>query len=491
MENRALKQALLTLAHPLTVGAVLVLLLNDVVLRWRWSSWMTGKLGDVAWLFFAPLAAAVVVALVLPRRLPHRSTWVGALALGLVAVPFTLGNTWPAALEGMRTVYRQVLGSEPSMVGDPSDLLALPVLFLTWGLWRSVDVTSRRAPRRAWALLLLASLATLGNGAAPDYGILCLSRMDGEVAATGGPWQPEHAFLSDDGGLTWREGPRAGEELACPEPPKPRTLEVPGSSETYRFERGVRIEVSRDGGQTWTTAFDLGGLEARTAYRQTVQGTSDTLGPGPFDALIDPTTGNLVLAMGREGVLMRTADGEWEWAAVGPYRYVPLETIDQVAVLLQGEIWLAVALALVTFAGWSSQMRGPWAVGLVVALGLAWCVTATAARPATVTGYVSPLAFFPTVALALLAIPLAAWQGWRGYKASATVPLGAAVMGLGAGAAYLAPLVLWGFGLVPRYTQALWGALVLVALSWVPVAYQVIRGQRWGEEEDGEGRGAG
>ncbi len=482
MKNTALRRAALALAHPLTVGAIAVLLLNDQVLRWRWPSWITGKLGDVAWLFFAPLAVALVIALILPRRMPSRSHWVMALAVGLVGVPFALGNVWSPAMDAMRAVYRTALGSEPLMVSDPTDLLTLPVLFLSWRWWHSIDVTGEGVPRRAWGLLILASLATLGNAAAPDYGILCLREKNGEIVAAGGPWQFQGPFVSRDGGLTWREEPEMREDVECLEQPKPQTLEIPESSEIYRFEPGVRVELSRDGGQTWATEVNLGGHDARAAYRRVLQGGGDDMGPGPLDALFDPRTDNVILAMGREGILVSTSPGQWEWVAVGRYEYIPLETVGQVAVLLQGEIWLAAALALVAFAGWNSRVDRRWAAGLVVALGVIWLAVAVAARPAIASGYLAGFAILPALVVTLLSLPLALWRGWRGYRQAPAMLLRAAAFGLGAGVLYLAPFVLWGFGIVSRYHQALLGAVALVAVPLLPGAYSILRTRRADQE---------
>ena len=47
------------LTHPVTVAALGVLLLNDMVLKALWpQAWLTGKLSDLAWVMFAlPLLA--------------------------------------------------------------------------------------------------------------------------------------------------------------------------------------------------------------------------------------------------------------------------------------------------------------------------------------------------------------------------------------------------------------------------------------------------
>ena len=54
------------LIHPVTVGALVVLLLNDLVFKSVWpGSWVTGKLSDLAWVVFAsPLLAFLLSLLV-------------------------------------------------------------------------------------------------------------------------------------------------------------------------------------------------------------------------------------------------------------------------------------------------------------------------------------------------------------------------------------------------------------------------------------------
>ena len=58
-------------AHPLTVGATAVLLLNDHVLKPAWPGLVTGKLSDVAGLVAAP----PVLGLLLPDRTRMPCTW--------------------------------------------------------------------------------------------------------------------------------------------------------------------------------------------------------------------------------------------------------------------------------------------------------------------------------------------------------------------------------------------------------------------------------
>ena len=58
------------LAHPLAVGSLVLLALNDHVLKQAWPGWVTGKLSDLAGLVVAPLVLAVALAVTGVRR-PH------------------------------------------------------------------------------------------------------------------------------------------------------------------------------------------------------------------------------------------------------------------------------------------------------------------------------------------------------------------------------------------------------------------------------------
>ena len=64
-------------AHPLTVGATAVLLLNDHVFKQAWPGLVTGKLSDVAGLVVAPPVLGLLFGLL-------RSARIGAAAAVLL-----------------------------------------------------------------------------------------------------------------------------------------------------------------------------------------------------------------------------------------------------------------------------------------------------------------------------------------------------------------------------------------------------------------------
>ncbi|MBN1247649.1 MAG: hypothetical protein JXC32_08320 [Anaerolineae bacterium] len=547
-----LAQALRALAHPSTVAWVLILLLNDLVLRWAYPSWITGKLSDVAWLAIAPLAVAVPVAILASalstilrcttagvgparrcarigegvsvtsaRSQPaarERSCWsLIAVSIGLVGLVFAVIKSLPGATAAFRTAFQAVLGWRPLIVCDPSDLLALPAMAFAWWRWReSADHTlakrnsaetevgrKTRNIRRGSAVLALIALASLGNAGPPDEGIVCLELDQDRILA--GPrhdYAYSDTFASDDGGLSWTslgdERPTGGEVL-CSGHDGPWTLTGTAPDEVLRFVPGERIERSTDSGATWTTVINLNGEDARMAYYATTRSNSIS-SPGPHDALVDPASGNVIVAMGHEGVLVRTGTGDWEWIAVGEYRFELLRTPAQVLILLQGELGLAIAAGFVAvaMAGWrrfgvrgavdpNSEVEGtspaPGAGGggihrfawplriLMLLAGLGVALALVVVRPATIAGYGAIISWGVVIAALAVTLVLAAVLAIL----QARVAKGNRLLGLLGWLALtpmlvLLPYLAWVVGWLPTYTPASWIAAAVAAVVWVAAA---------------------
>ena len=155
------------LLHPATLAAVLVLVLNDHLLKGSAAPpWLTGKLSDVAGLVFFPLllTAVIDVALlaaarlgVLPRAdfsLRHGKL---AAAIAATALIFTAIKLSPSAADTAQVAWSW-LWPGARLVCDPSDLLALPALAAAWIIGRReiarvplgrLEVIERAARRRA------------------------------------------------------------------------------------------------------------------------------------------------------------------------------------------------------------------------------------------------------------------------------------------------------------------------------------------------------
>jgi hypothetical protein len=151
------------LARPLPLAAVLVLVLNDHVLKGAGilPGWLTGKLSDVAGLFFFPVLLATSAAWILSRWAADRWTrHLPLAATALTGVLFTLLKTSPEANAWAGRVWGQI-------VLDPTDLVALPSLLLAFGYLEKDVAADVRPPSRASRLLsvLFAAAASIATPA--------------------------------------------------------------------------------------------------------------------------------------------------------------------------------------------------------------------------------------------------------------------------------------------------------------------------------------
>jgi hypothetical protein len=129
------------ISHPVGVGAIVLLLVNDHLLKSAWPGVVTGKLSDIAGMIVAPLLMLAFAELVLRRPLRTRRAVV--LVCTTVAIAFAAIELVPLADE----LYSGVLGAlqwpahaviaaivdDPcpelvavAHVADAEDLLALP-----------------------------------------------------------------------------------------------------------------------------------------------------------------------------------------------------------------------------------------------------------------------------------------------------------------------------------------------------------------------------
>lgn len=162
-----------------------------------------------------------------------------------------------------------------------------------------------------------------------DFGVLCFVEFADVIVASAPVFE---AFTSRDGGLTWQSD---GQDLPgisgsdCT-PNKKLVHELwasPDGEVRYRFDPGKTIDVSTDGGKHWEQAVDLTGIQWEPANAAET-GKSIVVQPGPLDAMVDPHSGNVLLAMGHAGVLIGLPSGEWQWVKVGPYANAELSSLQ-------------------------------------------------------------------------------------------------------------------------------------------------------------------
>lgn len=148
------------LRDPFFLGALALLLLNDHLLKGSGllPGWLTGKLSDFSWLVVAPVALAVLLGL--RRR--------GALAmlLGCVTALFVATELSQSFADSVAAVASG-LGQPTRLWADPTDLIALSILPVTWhllarraGVERSHRGAARLVAHVALGSAIFASVAT-------------------------------------------------------------------------------------------------------------------------------------------------------------------------------------------------------------------------------------------------------------------------------------------------------------------------------------------
>lgn len=478
--NPTFDRALSLLANPLTMGSLALLLLNDHVLRRLWPSWWTGKLGDFAWLFFAPFALAAVIAWVLPRRMKYHEQITFAAAFGLTGLTFGLIKMIPAVYIMAMRIFADA-GMPLSLRRDPSDLLALPALAMAcWLWWKTASlpvIQPRPLPVRGLIALPLAALLTIANSPAPELGIACIeAKPDGSIVAGSSYF----SYTSTDGGLSW--GPTVNNSRCEAWPGSISEADwtvVPGPSESvsYRFIPGRGIEQSNDGGQTWQTGYALEPLaEAQRTYFTRTSMGYPTFQQGPLAAAADPNSGNMLFGMGYEGVLIHTADGEWRWVTVGGYqRLQSFPTADAFSLLLGGQIVMAVLVGLLAFSTLALRSTWHWIRVLVLVLAwLAWLAVTVLFPPATATGYTATVTWGGIIACAVLVVPLVIEQTVRLAKRAPGLLPTLALVGAGAALLFFLPYVLWLYSTLPLFWWATIFSLLL-ALAVIIAGFLTIR----------------
>jgi len=383
--NRAFWRALNALAHPISIAAVITLLFNDHWLRWNHPSWLTGKLGDFTWLIFAPFVAGLFFAWLIPRRIQQHERIVGMVSITVIGLWFALAKTIPLVHGLTTTAWENIIGWQGTLRMDATDLLTMPALLISWWIWQCVPNTALNLRPIGYVIFGLAIVGTLATSPPPtDFGIQSVIQGGGQLfAISGGYYDEGRMFSSDDGGLSWRRFtgrvPPGLFRKDGIERINNNSFELVTPSDAnirYRFQEALSIEKSIDGGQTWTLEYDLSevaqdvrryGLEQRQKYLGTVIVTD----PGPFDALIDKPTGNLVIAMGHDGVLVRTNDGQWQWVRVGPYAYLERDDYPTFSTeLMAYEIGLAVVFGLLM---WTTLIKNRPPDDLaIMGIGILW-----------------------------------------------------------------------------------------------------------------------
>ena len=143
--------------HPVTLLAVVVLVVNDWILKPQWhdasrlGELVTGKLSDIAGLVFAPvvLCSAIGLALALAAKLganvdPFLTRRRLVLCVAATGIVFAAVKLSPDAARALAHALSH-LGRHASIYLDRTDLLCLPALAIAYWIGRDELARLRRA----------------------------------------------------------------------------------------------------------------------------------------------------------------------------------------------------------------------------------------------------------------------------------------------------------------------------------------------------------
>jgi hypothetical protein len=339
----------------------------------------------------------------------------------------------------------------------------------------------------------LGALACLATAPCPPADVITrLTVTDGSVYALSQPYEGFHVFyVSSDGGRQWAwleetELPDGIRDALGPPMGLPATLCDVGRGLCVRIDGSQTVQQSRDAGETWTVAWTV--PEARRSYMERVArrhgvplGCGKTFEPSARDVVMLSEAGGpaALVAMGNEGLLRLTADGESSRHPIGSAVPTPFqaESLDQfwppwtilteslvalaVLPLVYGclSLWLLTTLRGRTGSGPDSEaspmFRGKHAVlpGLLL-LGFLWSL-------------LSGFGLLGLPFLLAILILYASEVGWAWMVRHAAPPEAARRARNLARLAALAstlfvwgPFALWVQGAIGTYTLAFWLAIV-------------------------------
>ncbi|MEV4313265.1 hypothetical protein [Actinocrispum sp. NPDC049592] len=481
-------------AHPLTVGATAVLLLNDHVLKQAWPGLVTGKLSDVAGLVVAPPALGLLFGLFLTGR-------IGAAAAVLVTgAGFTVVKLTSAGAQFASEAWSVVNGPS-AILADPTDLVALPALGLTWWTWRRASaaaplpdsVVSRFRVIIGVPFAVLAIAAT--SAAQGPSSVDSVKSTDALVVISVGG----RDYSSPSGLGNWTPAPWS--PMSPPEPPQ-RKIEacvpddaahcyrVHGGGDLYASEKEPRggrllgVDETTDARRTWHTAWEVPAARWSFIVRQHRVPSAETYPSevASVDIVVRTVPGGheVFVANGVEGLAVRDVNGTWrrvpvvDTAAGLDIRPVPLTQFGRAVsdeFIAAGLLTLlALLLGLTVAAGRARAQRGragsvmwlPLGVLFVIVVSIPILVAASFITPGSASTQLA-LVF----ALCVVAVAIAVTLPQQALRRSRTsVVIAAAVL---TGLAYIGPVLGWTMGHPQDRSPALQLGALLAAVSLVLV----------------------
>ena len=386
----------LALTHPVTLVALGTLLLNDLVFKSLWSNpWTTGKLSDLAWVVFASPLLAWLLSLVVRKRCgAQRAAWLTAyVGLPLLYAAFnTFASVHHAILRGISFVSGGTAGSPL----DPTDSLVIPLgLSIALLVWRRGEgragLGRQHIAMASAGLAVVASIAT--SYPEPAHGVLGFALTGENTVVASGGWK------TSDGGLTWAV-PSTYKQL---EYSQRQSVETPRGRFAIVGTAIIHTGKSGVGEEVYSAAYLSGGASEWVQIQNTYHRlNTQPVTRSPQAVIYDPQSGNVIVAMGLQGVVVGTPDGEWTPVAVGSNDPVVFSVRERTLTLLSArKFWYSVILV---------PLSG---VAVVAVLTLIWGRTISESAP--LEGRVFPIIsiVFSVPALVLALFILLTFQNFR------------------------------------------------------------------------------
>ena len=307
------------LTHPATVAALVLLLLNDGLFKSLWpDSWVTGKLSDLAWVVFASPLLAFVLSLFLGRRLFGRRMAIITAYVGLPAL-YAAFNTFEPIHDRILWGLSLVSGGTAGSPLDPSDSLVIP-----FGLGIAVWVLRRRPVGRdrlrVRLALLAAGVATFATVATsypvPGIGVGGVGvAEDGSIVAdTDRAKESSFHYRSADGGLTWAQDQQSANiKWGILDMETPRgTFMIQGSDLLVRT-------IDEEPSVAYSAAYLQNEVNIWVQEHATTRLGLRKIGTRPYGITYDERSGNVIIAMGLQGIVVGSPDGQWRRIAVGRF----------------------------------------------------------------------------------------------------------------------------------------------------------------------------
>ncbi|MCJ7694258.1 MAG: hypothetical protein MUO40_02430 [Anaerolineaceae bacterium] len=309
------QKALSSLTHPIALLAMGLILANTFIFQRYFPSWLSGKFSDLGWMICLPLCICLIIALVLPEKKAKYSMEIAIILTGLL---FFSVKVLPEANQLARQSFQNLFHIPLKLTLDPTDLIVLPALLIPVWIWCRVKIKSFTSWR--YAAIGMVCLVLLADAPAPqDKNFTCLA-VDGNSVIvfsneikTYTANQGRQVFISKDGGQTWTDygeynvnrsdadDPVGGIQLksyvyACPDSSSSFDLNDPAHEETsFLFVENKGVYISTDSASSFNLEY---AAEPGTEF---------------YDAVFAPITGDLIIAAGFDGLLIRSLSGEYTW----------------------------------------------------------------------------------------------------------------------------------------------------------------------------------